>query len=269
MGEVTVRFVLESPANGQQRASPPDGLAGIIIYVNFTMKQWFVGCSGFSYKHWKDRFYPVGLPARKWFEYYCEHFNTVELNVTFYRLPTESVFKSWFARSPDDFRFTVKAPRLITHYKKFRNITNEVSNFYGRIVNGLEHKLGAVLFQLHPRYEYSEENLELLVKHLDPAFSNVIEFRHESWWRKSVYDYLKKKNIAFCSISYPKLPDEVVKTADTVYYRFHGVPKLYLSNYSHKFLQRVTSEIKALRKVNDVFIYFNNEIDVHAIENAK
>src|SRR5688572_24490259 len=112
------------------------------------MKTWLIGCSGFSYKHWKNRFYPEGLPQKKWFEYYCEHFNTVELNVTFYRVPKPETFKSWYDRSPRGFKFTVKAPRLITHYKKFRNITTEIQDFYNIVLNGLGDKLGSILFQL-------------------------------------------------------------------------------------------------------------------------
>jgi uncharacterized protein YecE (DUF72 family) len=104
---------------------------------------------------------------------------------------------------------------------------------------------------------------------MDPAFTNVIEFRHASWWRESVYKVLKRRQITFCSISYPGLPDDVIKTAPAVYYRFHGVPQLYLSSYSTTKLADITSQIRALRGVNDVYIYFNNDIDVHAIHNAR
>jgi uncharacterized protein YecE (DUF72 family) len=233
------------------------------------MKTWYVGCSGFSYKHWKGRFYPDDVPQRKWFEYYCEHFNTVELNVTFYRVPPPETFKGWYDRSPEDFRFTVKAPRLITHYKKFKNITTEVENFYRTVSKGLKEKLGTVLFQLHPRFEYTEENLDMLLKHLDSGFANVVEFRHASWWSQKVFTALKKNHITFCSISYPGLPDDVVKTAPVMYYRFHGVPKLYFSSYKQAALARITEVIMAQRGVQDVYVYFNNDIDVAAIRNAK
>jgi uncharacterized protein YecE (DUF72 family) len=233
------------------------------------MKSWYIGCSGFSYKHWKGRFYPEEVPQKKWFEYYCQHFNTVELNVTFYRVPKPEVFRSWYERSPKEFKFTVKAPRLITHYKKFKNITTEIQNFYDIVSTNLDNKLGSVLFQMHPRFAYTEENLELLCSHLDPAFTNVIEFRHISWWQNDVYKTLKKNNITFCSISYPGLPDTVIKTAPAMYYRFHGVPKLYLSPYSKEQLAIISKAIKTQRGVTDVYIYFNNDIDVHAIDNAK
>jgi uncharacterized protein YecE (DUF72 family) len=233
------------------------------------MRKWFVGCSGFSYKHWKGRFYPDDVSQREWFEYYCENFNTVELNVTFYRVPPLETFHGWYERSPANFRFTVKAPRLITHYKKFRNITDEVDRFYNIVSKGLKDKLGTVLFQLHPRFEYSEENLELLLKHHDAGYSNVIEFRHESWWNEDVMKTLRKHHITFCSISYPSLPDEVIKTNRVMYYRLHGVPQLYRSSYRKSNLENIVNSIKALRGVEEVYIYFNNDIDVAAITNAQ
>lgn len=233
------------------------------------MRNWWIGCSGFYYKGWRGKFYPDGLPQKKWFEYYCQFFNTVELNVTFYRFPRLADLKGWFNRSPENFRFTVKAPRLITHYRKFNNVKRETNDFYNVVSNGLESKLGTVLFQLHPRIEYSKENLERIFDTLDPHFSNVIEFRHRSWWREDVYKTLKENNTSFCGISYPGLPDDVVKTAPVMYYRFHGVPQLYLSSYSDKALVDTASEIKRFRNVSDVYCYFNNDIEVAAVANAK
>jgi uncharacterized protein YecE (DUF72 family) len=233
------------------------------------MKNWWIGCSGFYYKAWKGKFYPDKLPQQKWFEYYCQYFNTVEINVTFYRFPKLHDLKGWYARSPEEFRFTVKAPRLITHFKKFNNVKRELTDFYKLVGHGLEEKLGSVLFQLHPYVEYSEENLNRMLEAVDASFVNVMEFRHESWWRPNVLKALKENNVTFCGISYPSLPDDVVKTTPSVYYRFHGVPKLYLSSYSNKKLAQVSEEIKKFRNVSDVYCYFNNDIAVAAVRNAK
>jgi uncharacterized protein YecE (DUF72 family) len=233
------------------------------------MKNWWIGCSGFYYKGWKEKFYPVGLPQRKWFEFYCQYFNTVELNVTFYRFPKIKDLKAWYERSPEEFKFTVKAPRLITHFRKFLNAKRETNDFYSVVSSGLQEKLGTVLFQLHPRTEYSEENLERILTTLDSSFANVLEFRHSSWWRPSVFRTLRQNNITFCGISYPNLPDDVIKTAPAVYYRFHGVPQLYLSSYSKKQLTTVASEIKKYRNTSDVYCYFNNDIEVAAVSNAQ
>lgn len=233
------------------------------------MKNWWIGCSGFYYKGWRGKFYPDGLPQKRWFEYYCQFFNTVELNVTFYRFPKLTDLKGWFNRSPENFRFTVKAPRLITHYRKFNNAKRETNDFYNVVSNGLESKLGTVLFQLHPRIEYSEENLERILETVDTSFSNVIEFRHSTWWREDVYKTLKENNISFCGISYPGLPDDVIKSSPVMYYRFHGVPQLYLSSYSDKKLADISDDIKHFRNVSDVYCYFNNDIEVAAVANAK
>ena len=233
------------------------------------MKKWWIGCSGFYYKGWKESFYPKGLSQRKWFEYYCESFDTVELNVTFYRFPRVEDLKSWYDRSPDDFMFTVKAPRLITHFKKFNDVKRELQDFYTTVSKGLKDKLGCVLFQLHPGIEYSDARLAQILKSLDKSFINVIEFRHPSWWRPHVKKALQDEKIAFCGISYPNLPDEIVKTSSALYYRFHGVPDLYLSAYTNKQLKNIVGGIKRKRNVREVYIYFNNDIDVAAVRNAR
>src|SRR3982750_2937983 len=119
--------------------------------------KWWIGCSGFHYKHWKDIFYPQGLPQTKWFEFYCQHFNTLELNVTFYRFPRLSFLETWYKKSPKEFRFSVKAPRLITHFKQFHDSERFISDFYNVVKEGLKDKLGCTLFQLPPRSAYKEE----------------------------------------------------------------------------------------------------------------
>ena len=236
---------------------------------NIQMKRWWVGCSGFHYKGWKGKFYPEKLPQRKWFEFYCQSFNTIELNVTFYRFPRVANLQTWYKQSPDEFMFTVKAPKFITHYRRFNNAARQLHDFYSIIAEGLEDKLGPVLFQMHPSMAYEEAKLEQIISSMDPAFVNVLEFRHSSWWRTNVLKALQEAKISFCGISHPTLPDKVYKTAPTLYYRFHGVPQLYLSSYSNKQLQQVVGEIKRKRSVSDVYMYFNNDIEVAAVSNAK
>ena len=233
------------------------------------MKKWWIGCSGFYYKHWTEQFYPKGLPQRRWFEFYCESFNTVELNVTFYRYPKLEALQGWYKRSPNNFRFTVKAPRLITHYKKFNNALREARDFYELAAQGLEEKLGCVLFQLPPNLVYSDQTFENILATLDSDFLNVIEFRHESWWNEKTYKVLRENRIIFSGISYPGLPDRVIRSVPVMYYRFHGVPELYASSYSIKEMRQITSEINTFRGVTDVYIYFNNDIRAEAIMNAR
>lgn len=230
--------------------------------------EWHIGCSGFHYKHWKKNFYPEDLPQRKWFEYYCEHFKTVELNVTFYRFPQLSFLQGWYTRSPGDFVFSVKAPRIITHFKKFTGTQQLIADFYHVIQNGLQEKLGPVLFQLPPRTSFTQERLENIINSLDTSFNNVLEFRHETWWKKEVYQQLAAHNISFCGMSHPALPRDVILNTAICYYRFHGIPQLYKSPYSKPELKAFAEKIKNSRKTKKAFVYFNNDIDEAAIDNA-
>jgi uncharacterized protein YecE (DUF72 family) len=229
---------------------------------------WHIGCSGFYYRHWKNVFYPDGLPQRKWFDFYCQHFDTVELNGTFYKSPTVTGLKKWYDDSPQGFTFAVKAPRLITHYRQFNNSVDLINEFYDTITNGLQSKLGAVLFQMPPRYTYSEERLQKILNCLQPPFTNVIELRHSSWWQQGVYDRLAERGIAFCGMSHPTLPDTVVQNTDTIYYRFHGVQQLYASAYSIDELAHFTEQV-INTSAQKVYVYFNNDIGASAIKNAK
>ena len=235
------------------------------------MPTYYIGCSGFSYRDWKGVLYPEGLPPRKWFEYYTQQFNTLELNVTFYRLPELTAFEGGYAKSPADSRFAVKAPRLVTHYKKFNaEAQPALADFYATVQEGLREKLGPVLFQLPPKAAYTDELLHRILDSLDPAFTNVIEFRHPSWWEGEVYRELARHRVAFVGQSHPQpLPDEVVANTDVLYYRFHGVPELYTTPYTPAFLQRIAAQIQAAPHVREVYLYFNNGIGGAAVENAR
>ncbi len=231
--------------------------------------QWHIGCSVFYYKEWKEIFYPKGLAQKNWFSYYCEHFNTLELNVTFYRFPQLSFLENWYRKSPAGFTFSVKAPKLITHYKKFNETELLLHDFDTTIREGLKEKLGPVLFQFFSSVQYSETLLSKIIAQLDPSFLNVLEFRHASWWNASVFERLAKHNIIFCGISHPVLPDQVVINSDNVYYRFHGVPQLYYSAYPEEFLDKVMTIIKSQPSVQHAYLYFNNTATGSALKNAQ
>ena len=233
------------------------------------MASYRIGCSGFHYRHWKEFFYPKDLPQKKWFEFYCRHFNTVELNTTFYRFPKLSFVEDWYSRSPADFVFAVKAHRLITHFKQFHNSRQVIADFYSVISEGLKDKLGPVLFQLPPRSAYTGERLERIISNLDPSFENVLECRHVSWWNDHVFDQLGKHGITFCGMSHPDLPQDVIGNSKSLYYRFHGVPELYKSEYRKSVLQKFVGEVKTYKQVKKAFIYFNNDINGSAITNAR
>ena len=189
--------------------------------------------------------------------------------MTFYRMPESKAFETWYALSPPDFRFAVKAPQLITHYKQFHNVQLLLGSFYDTTGRGLLEKLGPVLFQLPPRTAYEPDRLARILDCLDPSFVNVPEFRHPSWWRLEVCEELASRQVIFCGQSHPQLPDAVVATAPVLYYRFHGVPELYRSPYDEDFLRRITDEIKGQSGVQEAYLYFNNDIDASAIGNAR
>jgi uncharacterized protein YecE (DUF72 family) len=231
--------------------------------------EFFIGCSGFHYKHWKGKFYPRDLPERKWFEYYCMHFSSLELNVTFYRFPELSTLQRWYLNSPENFNFSVKVPRIITHYKKFHDTETLIRDFYQVVDEGLKEKLGCVLFQMPPSFIFSRERLDKIIASLDPSFRNVVEFRHRSWWQKEVYDLLEKHHISFCGMSHPDFPADLIRNTVFLYYRMHGIRQTYSSGYSEAELKALASELKKLKHTNEVYIYFNNDVQGFAISNAQ
>jgi uncharacterized protein YecE (DUF72 family) len=231
--------------------------------------EWRIGCSGFHYSDWKEIFYPKGLPQKKWFDFYCTHFNTLELNVTFYRFPQLAFLENWYNKSPQGFDFSVKAPRLITHYKRFSDTERLLGDFYGTTREGLRDKLGCVLFQFPAQMAYSQELLDRITGQLDTTLVNVLEFRHVSWWMPEVYMKLTASRIAFCGHSHPLLPDDVVCNTPTAYYRFHGVPKLYYSQYKREYVKKVAEGISSCGVVDRAYVYFNNTAAIGAIRNAK
>ena len=233
------------------------------------MRHWYIGCSGFYYKEWKGLFYPKALPQKEWFQFYAQHFNALELNNSFYRFPELSNLQHWHDDSPKDFRFAVKVPREITHDKKFTDTQDLLNEFYNVLQNGLEEKLGPVLFQLPPSFDYTEERLKLLITQLDTTFTNVIEFRNISWWRDDVIETFRKKGITFCSVSYPGLIDNIIVNTPHPYYRFHGVPKLHNSPYEYGFLKNVVDAIETVQEVKAAYLFFNNTMSGAALENAK
>jgi uncharacterized protein YecE (DUF72 family) len=233
------------------------------------MIDWQIGCSGFYYKHWKGSFYPADLPHRKWFDFYCAHFNTLELNASFYRFPKLESLVKLYKSSPATFRFAVKAPRWITHYRQFNNSADMIFDFYTLVREGLREKLACILFQMPERFAFSVERLDKIIESLDNSFINVMEFRHESWWRKDIYDELAKYNISFCGMSHPSLPNDVIANTPFLYYRLHGESQLYASNYEEKRLEHFTDEIYKNTNVNEAYVFFNNDIHTYAVWNAQ
>ena len=231
-------------------------------------QRYYIGCSGWFYWDWRGIFYPDTLSTSDWFPYYAEHFKTVELNAPFYSWPTIATVKSWIRQAQQkDFVYTIKANELITHTKQFR-ATQELVKDFGYIADILGAHMGCLLFQLPPSFHYTPARLKQILSQLEPHRRNVVEFRHASWWNENVYAAFRKTGTIFCSCSGPKLPDELIKTADEISVRFHGTKHWYRHNYSEEELAVWAKRIKDC-DAKRVWIYFNNNYEGHAIRNAK
>jgi len=233
------------------------------------LSSYYVGCSGWFYWHWRNDFYPTGLPTSRWFEHYARTFRTVDLNAPFYSWPTLATVKTWIqqAKHAENFVYTVKVSELITHVKQFAR-TRELVLDFGFIADLLGPQFGCFLFQLPPSFIYTPARLRAIVSQLDPTRRNVVEFRHPSWWNEAVYNAFRKHGIIFCSCSGPRLPDELIKTADDIYVRFHGTSKWYRHDYTQQQLDIWARRIRE-SGAKQSWIYFNNDWDGYAIKNAK
>jgi uncharacterized protein YecE (DUF72 family) len=227
-----------------------------------------IGCSGWFYWHWRELLYPAGTPTHKWFDHYAARFRTVELNAPFYSWPTVATVQSWRRNAGRrKFVYTVKVCELITHIKRFSG-TKELIRDFGYIADLLGPKMGCFLFQLPPSFHYTPARLKRIVMQLDRRRRDVVEFRHRSWWNEDVYSSFRAAGVIFCSCSGPRLPDELVKTADEVYIRFHGTKQWYRHNYSEAELAIWAERIR-LCGASQVWAYFNNDRNGYSIKNAQ
>jgi uncharacterized protein YecE (DUF72 family) len=226
-----------------------------------------IGCSGWYYWHWKGNFYPADTPSNQMFDIYQSNFKTVELNAPFYSWPTIAAVKTWVRQAAPEFVYTVKVCELITHVKRFEDTETLVKDF-GYIADLLGQHMGCFLFQLPPSVRYSAETLHRILAQLDPLRRNVVEFRHKSWWNEEVFDAFRAAGAIFCSCSGPRLPDELVRTADDVYVRFHGTYQWYRHDYSDEELLVWADRIRT-SGARTTWVYFNNDRDGHSIKNAK
>jgi len=233
----------------------------------------FIGTSGYHYAHWrKGVFYPAKLPQSQELKYYSQFFDTVELNVTFYRLPQIKAFLSWYNRTPEHFIFAVKGSRFITHIKRLKDIEQPLSQFFERVVF-LKEKLGVILWQLPPGFKCDLERLKYFLKQLN-AYKNLyhaFEFRHLSWFCTEVYEILKKFKMTICHADWPGLKVTPPIDFPFIYIRRHGPPtqRLYTGCYTIEEIKADAIFIKnCLKQGKDVFIYFNNDAFGYAVKNA-
>jgi uncharacterized protein YecE (DUF72 family) len=227
-----------------------------------------IGCSGWNYTHWRDVVYPRGLPASRWLVHYATLFDTVEINTTFYRLPSVAAVGGWVARTPPDFVFAVKASRFLTHMKRLTDVDRGVRRFYARIepLVGTP-KAGPVLWQLPPNFHRNDERLEAALAAL-PAGRHAFEFRHPSWFAAEVFELLRAHGAALVIADRPEVRrfQARERTADFVFLRFHHGGGD--GNYSHRQLAVWARRIEEWRSQGDVYAYFNNDWAGYAVENG-
>lgn len=235
---------------------------------NITADKIFVGCAGFSNLNWKGIFYPEDLSSKDFLSFYSERLNALEVNSTFYHRPQVKTLEKMMLETPADFKFFIKIPKTISHLKKLEQTKIETEEFCNYIHSNLKEKLAGFLFQLPPSFHYSEENLNKVLETVDPSFLNVFEFRHESWWNEEIFKILGNKNIVFAGVSIPKnIPDDfIINNLNFAYYRLHGVPTLFKSEYSKEFLNDLAGKIRKFS--GETFVMFNNTWGTAGIKNA-
>lgn len=237
-----------------------------------------IGTSGWIYKHWRNRFYPQELKQADWFDYYASHFDTVEINYSFYRIPSASAVEAWSRRAPEGFLFALKLWRGITHYRKLKN-TGEYLRNYFEVVNRLpvEHR-GPLLVQLPPSQGKDLEKLDDFLNKLSramgkPLWQVAVEFRHDSWLEDlgETFALLSRHGAAVCLHDMGgRAPAAEPNDAPFVYMRRHGSGAVYGGGYSLGEVYRDAENVKRwTREGRDVFVYYNNDMEGHAIVNAR
>jgi len=230
----------------------------------------FIGTSGWHYKHWLGLFYPPKFPANQMLDFYAQHFDTVELNNSFYHLPLPTSFDRWRDSTRRNFVFAVKGSRFITHMKKLKDPESSTDRFFD-VAERLGSKLGPVLFQLPPHWKLNLERLEEFLQALPRGHQYVFEFRDESWIVKEAFDVLRRFNAAFCIHDLANMRTPLEITADFSYVRFHGPGEAkYHGSYSKRELKEWSDRINEWRRqLKGIYVYFNNDIGGHAVRNAK
>lgn len=227
-----------------------------------------IGCSGWNYRHWRERFYPKGLPQRRWFEFYAGHFDTVEINNCFYRLPSAETFEKWRDQAPPGFCYAVKANRFLTQAKKLRDCEEPLRRMMAPF-RALGDRLGPILYQLPPRLKLDLDRLERFLKLLPGDVTNVFEFRDCSWYVPDTYALLDRCGASLCVHDMPGSASARLAVGPVAYVRFHGGKGKYRGRYADEKLLSWTDWIVAeARGGRRVWSYFNNDIEAHAIHDA-
>lgn len=233
------------------------------------MKAALIGCSGWNYRDWRGPFYPEGEPQRRWLELYAERFTTVEVNNTFYRLPRREAVEGWTRQTPEDFTFTVKASRYLTHIRRLTNLGDGIARFYEPLEPMIQAgKLGPVLWQLPPNFQRDDARLDEWIQAL-PDGLHTIEFRHASWFAEPVMAALRARGVALTIGDHPERPFQTHETtASWRFIRFHYGARGRDGNYSATEIDTWARRIAQWRRQTAIYAYFNNDWQGFAPANA-
>jgi uncharacterized protein YecE (DUF72 family) len=227
-----------------------------------------IGASGWHYKHWRGPFYDAKIPASQMLRFYVGHFDTVEINNSFYKLPSVETFGAWHAATPANFRFAVKASRFITHNKKLSDPQSALDNFFPRVA-ALGGKLGCILFQLPPQWRVNGERLESFLQALPKGYRYAFELRNPTWLTAEIYRILSAYNAAFCIYHLAGFQTPLEITADFTYVRLHGPGGKYQGSYSDESLRGWAAQIRSWRRrLKQIYVYFDNDQEAFAVRNA-
>lgn len=239
------------------------------------MARVLIGTSGWTYASWKGTFYPTDLPSARYLEFFTKTFPTTEVNYSFYHLPKSATYEKWASQVSDNFIFSVKASRFITHIKRLIDV-EEAWRLFLQHARSLGPHLGPILFQFPASFRRDDARLGAflnMARTVVPGSGRlkmVFEFRHDSWFTGEIYRILSRHDAALCMADSPRYPRRQVITSDFVYVRFHGRNRLFASNYTKAELAEEAKNIKRLlRDGHDVYAYFNNDAEGHAVSNAR
>jgi uncharacterized protein YecE (DUF72 family) len=230
----------------------------------------FIGTSGWNYKHWRGPFYPPGLPARRYLEFYKNYLNAVEINRTFYSLPAPGVFDEWKKTVPPDFLFSIKASRFLTHMKRLSDPRRPLARLM-KLTRRLGSKEGPLLFQLPPRWRRNAGRLADFLSIFPRNRRAAFEFRDPSWFHDEIYALLRRYNAAFCVYELAGVSSPKAVTANFVYLRLHGpAARKYQGDYSAAALKSWARWLTAHRSLGrDAYCFFDNDDSGFAVRNAR
>jgi uncharacterized protein YecE (DUF72 family) len=229
----------------------------------------YIGTSGWSYPSWENAFYPADLARSRHFEFYATQFPTVEINLTFYRLPARRLVQGWSKKAPEGFVFAVKGSRFITHMKKLANLDGALERFFDRL-GPLARRIGVVLWQLPGLLKRDAARLDAFLDRVPKEYRHALEFRHPSWLDDEVFAVLRRHRAAHVSVSSQAMPMDLTVTTDLVYIRFHGLSGGVAHDYSRNELEPWATHIRRqLSRGRSVYAFFNNDAEARAPRNAR